>query len=898
MSAVPSYEHDVFISYAWVDNQPVVPTDARSRWVDYFVDSLKTQLDRRLGRQGAADIWKDDRKLRGNDPLSADIRHAVTHTATLVVIFSEGYLASPWCEQERELFLGTGGTDRQRQVFMADLDGLPLDRRPEAFRDCLGFPFFQEEPDSSRDRIETAALSASEQRDFVKRVGKLAETIVDQLRLLQRHALDVDRGLQKERPAPVYPNQYVRELSTGLQTVLRKKRRFVIEGRDTSSLDAQILDFKRQLREGGRLQAGDFLCEDRFELLEKIGQGGFATVWKAYDESRAELVAVKVLHGQFSEDRTRRERFFRGARKMAELQHPGIVRVLEKELEDAGHYFFVMEYLPMGDLRAAVLAGQIDGEAGLQVILSVGEALAFAHRHDFIHRDVKPANILVDGKGNAKLTDFDLVQVADTTGGTRSQVGLGTFLYAAPEALKDASCATAQADVFSLGMSAVFTLYQQDLPPEVYRDVVDVLAEATVTASIKSVLVAATEWRVERRLESMEEFCGQLRAALDQESSVVEGAASAAEDSAISTPENSSLLDPASLRLQRTERRIISLHALLETMDEKIQALESQMVSETRAGEKFRLRQLIKEAREDREPLEEELDRLEKDLVVNPSSRFGSLSVQLTTSPAPSSVGMVSGQSAKQVQLLQTEVASQLRVQVVFRDELADGTQSPEMLVIPPGRFLMGSPEDELGRYDNERQHEVTIERPFAIGRHAVTFAEYDRFCEATQCEPPSDQGWGRNHRPVINVSWEDALAYCRWLSEQTGEEYRLPTEAEWEYTCRAGTTTAYWWKPKINPNLANYDGNNGETLPVGAFKPNPWGLYQVHGNVHEWTGSDWSSNYDGSELTQGKNRTDPRVFRGGAWDIRPRSCRAAFRNYVLPSVRNDNLGFRLASTL
>ena len=84
----------------------------------------------------------------------------------------------------------------------------------------------------------------------------------------------------------------------------------------------------------------------------------------------------------------------------------------------------------------------------------------------------------------------------------------------------------------------------------------------------------------------------------------------------------------------------------------------------------------------------------------------------------------------------------------------------------------------------------------------------------------------------------------------------------------------------------------------MGAFKPNPWGLYQVHGNVHEWTGSDWSSNYDGSELTQGKNRTDPRVFRGGAWDIRPRSCRAAFRNYVLPSVRNDNLGFRLASTL
>ena len=169
----------------------------------------------------------------------------------------------------------------------------------------------------------------------------------------------------------------------------------------------------------------------------------------------------------------------------------------------------------------------------------------------------------------------------------------------------------------------------------------------------------------------------------------------------------------------------------------------------------------------------------------------------------------IHGWSAQQVQALQQQTALVLKVSVEFHDTFKDGSQGPAMLVIPTGEFLMGSPDDESGRRDSEGpQHKVVIAKPFAMGRYAVTFEEYDHFCEAVGREKPSDVGWGRDRRPVINLSWEDAIAYCTWLSQETGAAYRLPSEAEWEYAARAGTTTAFWWGDDIDTTRANYNGN------------------------------------------------------------------------------------------
>ncbi|MDG4595576.1 MAG: formylglycine-generating enzyme family protein [Candidatus Contendobacter sp.] len=211
----------------------------------------------------------------------------------------------------------------------------------------------------------------------------------------------------------------------------------------------------------------------------------------------------------------------------------------------------------------------------------------------------------------------------------------------------------------------------------------------------------------------------------------------------------------------------------------------------------------------------------------------------------------------------------------------------------------MGSPESEIGRYSNECQHRVKIEQPFAIGQYAVTFDEYDHFCAATVQWKPEDAGWGRGNRPVINVSWRDALDYTEWLSARTGQVYRLPTEAEWEYTARAGTETAFWWGDSITINQANYGRNHNGTVPVDRFQPNLWGLYQVHGNVWEWTSSCYDEDYGGTEMRYvSKNEVGSLAVRGGSWNNGSDRLRSAYRNRHTLTFRSFSIGFRLVRSL
>ncbi|TVR96421.1 MAG: formylglycine-generating enzyme family protein [Rhodospirillales bacterium] len=256
----------------------------------------------------------------------------------------------------------------------------------------------------------------------------------------------------------------------------------------------------------------------------------------------------------------------------------------------------------------------------------------------------------------------------------------------------------------------------------------------------------------------------------------------------------------------------------------------------------------------------------------------------------------------------------------VFRD--VDAPWCPEMVVVPAGTFLMGSPDNEEGRSDDEGpQHRVTIAKPFAIGRFAITFAEYDHFCDATGYDKHGDRGGGRARRPVIKVSWEDAQAYVAWLSRETGKPYRLPSEAEWEYACRAGTTTPFSFGETITPEQVNYDGNHpyaggkkglyrGDTVPVASLPANPWGLYEMHGNVLEWCEDHWHDSYDGAP-PDGRAWLDTdavagalRVWRGGSCFDHARHVRSACRYVTMggpsarPEVRVVLFGFRIARVL
>ena len=253
-----------------------------------------------------------------------------------------------------------------------------------------------------------------------------------------------------------------------------------------------------------------------------------------------------------------------------------------------------------------------------------------------------------------------------------------------------------------------------------------------------------------------------------------------------------------------------------------------------------------------------------------------------------------------------------------FQDRLKDGALGPRMVVIPAGEFLMGSPLTEKDRDDDEGpQRSVRIAGPFALGVTEVTFADYNRFARASKRKLPNDRGWGRGQRPVINVSWRDAVAYAEWLSDQTGQRYRLPTEAEWEYAARAGTTTPFSTGKCISTDQANYDGNHDyagcgvgtgvylrKTVPAGTLPANPWGLHEMHGNVWEWAADCQHSNYkgapaDGSAWVQEKDQNCfRRVLRGGSWSDGLWELRSAnrFKNGLGNALYN--VGFRLAREL
>ena len=280
----------------------------------------------------------------------------------------------------------------------------------------------------------------------------------------------------------------------------------------------------------------------------------------------------------------------------------------------------------------------------------------------------------------------------------------------------------------------------------------------------------------------------------------------------------------------------------------------------------------------------------------------------------------------------------------VFRD--IEEAWCPELVIVPAGRFRMGSTDAEIetltndwGDYFQEEapQHEVTIPDAFAVGKYALSFAEWDfaqsdeRWPEITGMDArrPNDEGWGRDRRPVIDVSWRDARAYAAWLSERTGQKYRLLSESEWEYACRAGTTTTFSWGDGIRPDQANYDcdhafrgGPTGEyrqmTVPVDHFGPNPWGLVQMHGNVWEWCEDIWYENYKekpdalkvgggawlevrGPIFRDGRLKGgDPsiRIARGGCWQNSPPLLSSAGRYGAEAGAGEFDIGFRLCRTV
>ncbi len=235
-----------------------------------------------------------------------------------------------------------------------------------------------------------------------------------------------------------------------------------------------------------------------------------------------------------------------------------------------------------------------------------------------------------------------------------------------------------------------------------------------------------------------------------------------------------------------------------------------------------------------------------------------------------------------------------------FRDTLSDGSKGPLMVSLRSDRFVMGS-DASSAEFDERPQHPVRLAH-FAISKNEVTFAQYDRFAQATGRRRPSDQGWGRASRPVINVSWQDAVAYTQWLSSQTGQYYRLPSESEWEFAARSGSKRRFWWGNEVGENHANCFDCGGRwsgtrTAPAGSFAASAFGLHDMAGNVMEWVQDCYVAGYadapaDGAAVLGGD--CSSRVVRGGSYSSPADLLRSASRDQRPPDTRLDNLGFRV----
>jgi len=311
-------------------------------------------------------------------------------------------------------------------------------------------------------------------------------------------------------------------------------------------------------------------------------------------------------------------------------------------------------------------------------------------------------------------------------------------------------------------------------------------------------------------------------------------------------------------------------------------------------------------------PIWEELTRRQvRNAIAIGAALIGALvciSLAITLIAAPTTPPLV---SAGKMTVLTAAAERLLTPKRTFRE----CDRCPEMIVVAPGTFTMGSPTDEEGHKVNEEpQHTVTMPVKFAVGRFAVTFEQWDTCFALGGCKHrPHDEYWGRVSRPVINVSWDDAQEYVAWLSGMTKKSYRLLSESEREYVTRAGTATPFWWGRTISTQQANYDGRyvygNGskgdwrqQTVQVGTFSSNDWGFHEVHGNVWEWAQDCYYEQAYRNPPTDGSAyggiACAHRVLRGGSWGDSPNYARSASRYGGLPDSRSDNRGLRVARAL
>ena len=759
----------------------------------------------------------------------------------------------------------------------------------------------------------------------------------------------------------------IRELRALLDDGLLSEQEF--DSRKNAILDAQYAPpagtvapmpggiLARQGTELGLMTGMEIGPQNRRYRLERlIAQGGMGQVWEATDlATHAELghsacVALKILPPQLTVSATHARLLIEEATQARRLAHEHIVRVYEWAQDPATmSYFIIMECLDGEDLDSLLAReGPITLTRATQLLEPIAAALQYAwDKHRLVHRDIKPANLFVTKKGEVKLLDFGIAARARSGAssiGLEAPANSGTAGYRAPEAGVHQREPARGLDVYAVAVM-IYQMVEGRMPFDGVRTAGHEPSRPGALLERQwEVLKSGFAHEARMRPGTVAELLGQLGIAAGptpQEAAAAQAALRSQEE--------------MRQRQQQQYHQQQQHQQQREAAERKANAeAAAQLVRQRERREQEKAdRAIVDAAKRDRkEALRQQLlARRAADAELNRQAKEEQLRAALQARAA-------AAYRAEQ-QRARVELAARARAELavlmpspgspvadnrgVLRDAFIDGVDGvgdgctgPELVLIPTGRFQMGSPEHERRKSQEagsqkawlERetpQHWVGIEQSFALGRYPVTVGQWRQFADATGWQPqggfdPAAPGFaqGMDH-PVVGVSWNDAQQYLAWLNSMTGQVYRLPSEVEWEYACRAGTRTAFSFGDTISAQLANYDANhsyNGSppgafragTSRVGEFAPNPWGLYDMHGNVWEWTQDVVHDNYDGAPNTgqawedgggDAAGRDPPRrILRGGAWQYNPRYLRSAVRNGSAAALSNAIIGFRVARNL
>jgi len=674
---------------------------------------------------------------------------------------------------------------------------------------------------------------------------------------------------------------------------------------------------------------GKNLCMGHYILLEKLGAGGMGQVYKAYHPGMDRIVAIKVIlaKGKIAEESVRR--FEREVKAAAKLSHPNIITVYDAGNAN-GRHFMVMELVKGQDLNIILhRKGTLGVSETINYIKQVARGLAFAHENGVIHRDIKPANLLLDTNGNVKLLDMGLAKISSRENeekvsmltGTTSIMGTVDFM--SPEQGLSSRDVDARADMYSLGATLYYLLTKQvmyegdtafakliahgELPIPSLKTI-----RPDVSDNLDLIYTKMVAKQVEDRYQSMLELIQDLNA-------IEKGFESTRNLSELSTIH--SLRDElGEMDVSRVSSKSGSpsskSNKVLEKKDYKIALIATGAVILISGIVAFAFFALGRTSNQQKEVALNNVIEKENLAFLNNKGSFENVKsiapikensgkatppVKVLITPAipkidapkvmPTTINLLEAPFTKiKANEKQNEVANILRKEVEEKVNLGNGV-SLDLVLIPPGKFVMGSPPTEIGHHISETQHEVTLTKPFFIGKYEVTQEQW----ETISGNNPSETK-GPN-LPVTSVSWDDCQTFIKKLNEKTKGSYRLPTEAEWEFSCRAGTTITYSFGSSIKKNDANFgDGMAGFIKPVGSYKANPYGLYDMHGNVYEWC-EDWFAPYAEGLATnpKGPAAAELRVLRGGSFGSNDEnSLRCANRFFNAPSNRFTGVGFRL----